>query len=203
MPEKIRMSALYSRFKDRPGARVRAWKLSSVGPSGRSVRFAPEHADALIRELLESGNFCKDTTLGSIYHRRKVSLREISITSSLHISLTSDGLLSVHVDRFSPVIGRKPGCDECRYSFPTVIRHNVTGMAEDFLRLLAGGRGQHHVDPGAFSLEEIAKELKAQAAGMHQPPEQAARRRPPRRKRQERPATGLTRKLRGSRPRRP
>ena len=201
MPEKVRISALYSRFKDRPG-RVRAWKLSSVGPSGRSVRFAPEHADALIRELLESGNFCKDTTLGAIYHRRKVSLREISTTRSLHISLTRDGLLSVHVDRVSPVIGRKPGCDDCRYSVPTVIRHNVTGMAEDFVRLLAGGRGQHHLDPAAFSLEEIAKELKEQAAGNRRTLERAARG-PARGERQERPARGLTRKLRASRSRRP
>ncbi|MDQ4145005.1 MAG: hypothetical protein M3198_14945 [Actinomycetota bacterium] len=205
MSEKVYLSSLSGRLKRYPGsARMRAWRLSSLGPRAQRVHFTPEDADALMRELLESGNFCKDTGLGRIYHRRKVSLREISTTQSLHVSVRSDGLLSVHLDRISPAVGRKPGCDDCRYSVPTVVRHNVTGIAEDFVRLLTRRRAQRHLEPANFSIQEVAKELKAEVTSRRETAESSVRRR--------RPATtegrgargkGLIHKLRPTRSRRP
>lgn len=205
MSEKGGLSRLSVRLKRYPGsARMRAWRLSSLGPRAQRVHFAPEDADALMRELLESGNFCKDTGLGRVYHRRKVSLREISTTHSLHVSLRSDGLLSVHLDRISPAVGRKPGCDDCRYSVPTVIRHNVTGIAEDFVRLLTRSRTHRHLDPANFSIEEIAKELKAEPTSKAETAESyMRRRRPARSRRQGARGKGLIQKLRESRSRRP
>jgi hypothetical protein len=53
----------------------------------RTYLCTAEDPDALVRDLEASGRFRRDTRLGSLYHRGEISLREVSPTDSLHITM--------------------------------------------------------------------------------------------------------------------
>ena len=120
------------RAENRPAARQ---------PAVRSgTRFASDDPIELARRLEASDCFCRDTRLGRLYHRNRVSYREIATADSLHVTVRQNGEVSTHVDRHSPLARRQPGGD-CRYSPLRIAAHNVSGMANDLLRL-ALGRGR-------------------------------------------------------------
>ena len=106
---------------------------------GATHTFVTEDPVALLRELEESGRFRRDTRLGAIFHRGKVSLRELSPTNSLHITVGKGNQVSAHVDRYSPLASRQPK-DLARYAVHRVAVHNVTGIAAEVARLLPGRR---------------------------------------------------------------
>jgi NRPS condensation-like uncharacterized protein len=94
-------------------------------------------AHAELRKLLHvlehSDRFRRDTRLGRLYHRGKVSFRETSPTESLHVVI--DGRhVSAHVDRICP-LDLDPD-SEAHYSWAGVIAHNLSGMVGDAARLL-------------------------------------------------------------------
>ncbi len=100
----------------------------------------------LFRQLDADGRFHRDTALGRLFHPGTVSYRQISATDSLHVAVHPDNRVSVHVDRFSPLVVRMGR--RCRYSVARAIVHNVVHLAESAARLVRRERGRHncHLD---------------------------------------------------------
>ncbi len=140
-----------------PGAapvphRVAALGLTTVvEAAGEPVRrgathhFTTEDPAALLRELEDSGRFRRDTRLGAIFHRGQVSLREVSPTHSLHITIGKGNHVSAHVDRYSPLAANQPE-QLARYALHRVAAHNVAGLAGELTRLIPGRRGRRACD---------------------------------------------------------
>jgi HAD superfamily hydrolase (TIGR01490 family) len=113
---------------------------------GAAHHFTTEDPVALLRELEESGRFRRDTRLGAIFHRGQVSLREVSPTHSLHITVGKGNRVSAHVDRYSPLAARQPE-QTARYAFHRVAAHNVAGIMGGLARLVPGRRVGHRPCP--------------------------------------------------------
>jgi hypothetical protein len=107
---------------------------------GPTHRFTVEDAGAFLRELEDTGRFRRDTRLGALFHRGKISLREVASSDSLHITVEPGNRVSAHVDRYSPLSKVQPDDARPRYSLHRVAAHNVTGMAADAARLIPGRR---------------------------------------------------------------
>ena len=118
---------------------------SPVQPAGPPVRrgathhFTTEDPAALLRELEESGRFRRDSRLGAMFHRGKVSMREVSPTHSLHITVGKGNHVSAHVDRYSPLATSQPE-HRARYALHRVAAHNLAGIADELARLIPGRR---------------------------------------------------------------
>ena len=96
----------------------------------------------LARALEASGRFRRDTPLGAILHRGKLSFREVSSTDSLHVVI--DGhRLSVHVDRVCPL---SPRGGAGQYSWLRVLTHNLADVARVVGRRLRGRPAGHRCD---------------------------------------------------------
>jgi HAD superfamily hydrolase (TIGR01490 family) len=129
-------------------SRVAALGLTApVEAAGEPVRrgathhFTTQDPAALVAELEESGRFRRDTRLGSMFHRGQVSLREVSPTHSLHITVGRGNQVSAHVDRYSPLATNQPE-QLARYALHRVAAHNLAGMAAELTRLIPGRRGR-------------------------------------------------------------
>jgi len=109
------------------------------GRRGAAHHFTTHDSAALLRELEESGRFRRDTRLGAIFHRGQVSLREVSPTHSLHITVGKGNKVSAHVDRYSPLANHQPE-QLARYALHRVAAHNVAGIASELARLIPGPR---------------------------------------------------------------
>lgn len=111
-------------------------------------RLVTNDPEALVEALENSERFRRDTTLGAIFHRRKVSFREVCPRQSLHIVV--DGhRVSAHVDDVSPL-----NCDEgtpSHYSVARVLAHNISGIRADVARRVRGR--PHHNRCGLDKLE--------------------------------------------------
>lgn len=112
----------------------------------------------LARYLADSDQFHRDTFLGRLLHPGTLSFRERVAEHSIHILITGSQV-SVHVDRYAPLTITPDGS---RYSFWRAGAHNLAHMAEDFLRLLTGRRGEHRcvlhcqrVDTGDGTLDGL------------------------------------------------
>ena len=112
-----------------------------AAPPPRTQHFTAEDPGAFMRDLEASGRFRRDTRLGSLYHPGQISLREVSLRHSLHITLGPGNKISAHVDRYSPLADRQPE-HGCRYALHRIAAHNITGMAADLARLLPRRRRQ-------------------------------------------------------------
>jgi hypothetical protein len=106
---------------------------------GAAHHFTTADPAAFLRELEESGRFRRDTRLGAIFHRGQVSLREVSPTHSLHITVGKGNKVTAHVDRYSPLASRQPE-QVARYAFHRVAAHNAAGIAGGLARLVPGRR---------------------------------------------------------------
>lgn len=78
------------------------------------THFTVKDHRSFFSSLLTTARFCVDTAVGGMLHRGATSVREISTGDSLHLSLSTDNLVSAHIDAISPVAGRETG-GLCRY----------------------------------------------------------------------------------------
>ncbi len=126
-----------------------------------------ERRATLFRELDATGRFHRDNALGRIFHPGTVSYRELTPVDSVHVAVTPDNQVSVHVDRISPLLVR---AGRCRYAVGRAIVHNLVHLAEGMGRAFRGRRGSHncHLDceivwvPDDESADEaVAEELRA------------------------------------------
>lgn len=107
---------------------------------GPTHRFTVEDTGAFLRELEETGRFRRDTRLGALFHRGKISLREVASCDSLHITVEPGNRVSAHVDRYSPLAKVQPEDTRPRYSLHRIAAHNITAVAADAARLIPGRR---------------------------------------------------------------
>lgn len=91
-----------------------------------------------------TGEFHRDSRLGRVFHPGTVSYREISANDSLHIAVTPDNRVSVHVDRVSPLSTRSG--NRSRYSLLRVLRHNVAHGVDATVRLWSRRPGDHRCE---------------------------------------------------------
>ena len=101
---------------------------------------------SLFQRLDAGGRFHRDSALGRVFHPGTLSYREISATDSVHVAVSNDNRVTVHVDRVSPLlvrVGRR-----CRYSAVRAVAHNLTHVVEALGRLATRRRGAHncHLD---------------------------------------------------------
>lgn len=132
-----------SRRRPVPWSRQRQQHRPGTGPAAPrrpGVSFESPDPAALMANLEASDRFCRDTTIGRLYHPNRVSYREISAYDSLHVSVGDGNQVSAHVDRHSPLATRRCGGPECRYSLLRIAAHNVSGMAADMWRVVRGRR---------------------------------------------------------------
>lgn len=95
----------------------------------------------LFQTLEASGRFRRDTRLGGILHRGKISLREVSANDSLHV-IVDGNRISAHIDQVCPLDVAAE--DRTRYSFTRVMAHNLSDVANGIARRLRGIHRHHH-----------------------------------------------------------
>lgn len=127
------------------------WDLRfKVAGSTPSIYFLTPYWQALWNALLATGHFCMAYGTGNSYHPEQTSLREISGSDSLHISIGPGNQVDAHIDKFSPVKNH-PGSSFCpntpspaaighfgREAFPETIRKLMRSLREkvDFVPVL-------------------------------------------------------------------
>ena len=121
-------------------------------PRRPGASFESPDPAALVANLEASDRFCRDTTIGRLYHPNRVSYREISAHDSLHVSVGEGNHVSAHVDRHSPLATRRCSGPECRYSLLRIAAHNVSGMAADMWRVVRRRRQEQSGEGGAGEL---------------------------------------------------
>jgi hypothetical protein len=93
----------------------RALQVPGLTPS---VYFVSQSGDALINALMATGRFCMAKGAGASLHPGQTTLREISKSDSLHISIGSQRSrdeFDAHIDLYSPVT-EHPGSSFCSNS---------------------------------------------------------------------------------------
>ncbi len=105
---------------------------------GREALFIADDKRALVKTLLSSGRFCRDTPTGGILHPGQISLREVSNGRGLHLVLRRDNRLYAHVDAVAPAISARPD-GQCLYSRARASAH----IRQEVLPLLWGFRINH------------------------------------------------------------
>jgi hypothetical protein len=88
---------------------------------GRSLTYATAGNDALLRALATNPRFCRDSAWGGVLHPGRVSFRELR-PGGLHIALETHDLISAHLDRETPAVGRDQD-GTCRYRGALAARH--------------------------------------------------------------------------------
>ncbi len=77
-----------------------------------SVYFMSLGGDKLIQALMATGRFCMARGIGASQHPGQTTLREISGSDSMHISIGTGDKFDVHIDKYSPVT-EHPGSSFC------------------------------------------------------------------------------------------
>jgi hypothetical protein len=94
-----------------------------VPGSTPSVYLMSRSGAALGEALVATGRFCIAWGLGASEHPKQITLREISSSDSLHISIGPGDQLDAHIDRHSPVV-EHPGSSFCpNLPSPAAISH--------------------------------------------------------------------------------
>jgi hypothetical protein len=95
----------------------------AVPGSTPSVYFLSRSWKALLQALMATGRFCTTRGIGASLHSHQTSLREISGSDSMHISIGPGNQFDVHIDRYSPV-PEHPGSIYCPDDpSPAALRH--------------------------------------------------------------------------------
>jgi hypothetical protein len=116
------LTSLYNRFKlfDLWGHVLYAGGIWATGVGG--AHFIVQDHRSFFSSLLRAGRFCVDTWLGGMLHRGATSLREVSTSDSLHVSIGARNNVSAHIDAVSPVDERGPG-GKCLYHPSRAVAH--------------------------------------------------------------------------------
>ena len=77
-----------------------------------SIYFMSRGGERLIDALMATGRFCMAHGIGASQHPGQTTLREISASDSMHVSVGPGDRFDVHIDRYSPVT-EHPGSSFC------------------------------------------------------------------------------------------
>lgn len=110
----------------------------AVPGSTPSVYFLSPSGDALIKALMATGRFCIARGIGASQHPGQTTLREISGSDSLHISIGPGNQFDAHIDRYSPV-PEHPGSSFCsNRPSPAALRHIGRELVPEIVRKKTG-----------------------------------------------------------------
>src|SRR5687768_7762884 len=148
------MTTLYQRLGE-----AGLWShIRSVGGSWTrgigGASFTTHDNKAFLQDLVASGRFCMDTPAGSLLHQGATSFREAVGGGGLHLSLSADNRITVHIDDHSPVAGvRNDG--GCRYERSKTLEH----LRHEVIPLITGSHRKRKLEaenPGeAYLLKEV------------------------------------------------
>lgn len=112
-----------------------------VPGSTPSVYFMSRGGDALGKALMATGRFCTASGLGASQHPGQTTLREISGSDSLHISIGPGDQFDAHIDRYSPVT-ESPGSSFCpNHPSPAAVSHIGRELIPEKARKILGFPG--------------------------------------------------------------
>jgi len=113
----------------------RVYKVPGRTPS---VYFMSPSGDALIKALMATGRFCMAYGIGASQHPGQTTLREISGSDSLHVSIGPGDQFDAHVDKYSPV-PEHPGGSFCSNApSPAAVGHITRELAPEWFREKTG-----------------------------------------------------------------
>ena len=114
-----------------------------------SVYFTSPSGDTLIEALMATGRFCKAYGAGASQHPGQTTLREISGSDSLHVSVGRDGRFDAHIDKYSPVPEHPDGSFCSNAATPASVGHISRELFPEKVREILGLPGfQVFPDPG-------------------------------------------------------
>jgi len=114
------------------------WRRIHVPGSTPSIYFLSSSGTALYKALMATGRFCQAHGIGASQHKDQVTLREISGSDSLHISIGPGNQFDAHMDLFSPVPER-PGSSLCsNQPSPAALRHIGRELIPEIIRKKTG-----------------------------------------------------------------
>jgi hypothetical protein len=99
---------------------VHVWGIWTTGVGG--AHFTVKDHVKFLDALLASAQFCIDSAAGGMLHRGATSVREISSSDSLHLSLGTSNQVSAHIDAISPAASRESNF-RCRYDPTAAVAH--------------------------------------------------------------------------------
>jgi hypothetical protein len=103
-----------------------------------SVYFMSLGRNALIDALMATKRFCRAHGLGASQHPGQITLREISKSDSLHISIGPGDKFDAHIDKYSPVT-KHPDSELCS-NLPSVaaLTHISRELLPEWIRRVTG-----------------------------------------------------------------
>ena len=109
-----------------------------VPGSTPAAYFVSRSGDALGAALMATGRFCTASGAGASQHPGQTTLREISGSDSLHVSIGPGDQFDAHIDRHSPVV-EHPGSSFCpNHPSPAAVAHIGRELVPEMVR--KGGR---------------------------------------------------------------
>lgn len=103
-----------------------------------SIHFTSPDGDALLAALMATGRFCMAYGAGASQHPGQTTLREISGSDSLHVSIGPGNEFDAHIDRYSPVL-EHPGSSFCSNDpSPAAVGHIGREVVPEKARKLLG-----------------------------------------------------------------
>lgn len=96
------------------------FKVPGLTPS---VYFLSRSGDAMIEALMATGRFCMAYGIGAREHPGQTTLREISRSDSLHVSVGSDDQFDAHIDKYSPAPEHPDGSFCSNAASPAAVGH--------------------------------------------------------------------------------
>ncbi len=113
-------------------------RIYNVPGSTPSVYFMSVAGGALINALMATGRFCMACGAGASQHPGQTTLREISGSDSLHISIGPGDRFDAHIDKYSPVT-EHPGSSFCsNRPSVAVLAHIGRELVPEWLRKING-----------------------------------------------------------------
>jgi hypothetical protein len=103
-----------------------------------SVHFMSLGGDKLVKALMKTGRFCMARGIGASQHPGQTTVREISGSDSLHVSIGPGDKFDAHIDKFSPV-PEHPGSSFCS-NRPSVaaVTHIGRELVPEWVRKITG-----------------------------------------------------------------
>jgi outer membrane protein OmpA-like peptidoglycan-associated protein len=139
-----------------------------------SVYFTSPGVAGLPKALLDTGRFCMAHGLGASQHPRGATLREISGSDSLHISVEGKDQIEAHIDRYSPVPEHTGGSFCSNAPSAAAVGHIGRELVSEKLRKILGLPGvevfpevppQAPVPPGSVGSEPVPEVVRMTLRG--------------------------------------
>jgi outer membrane protein OmpA-like peptidoglycan-associated protein len=115
-----------------------------------SVYFTSPAGDALIHALMATGRFCTANGAGASQHKGQTTLREISGSDSLHVSIGPGDRFDAHIDKYSPVPEHPEGGFCSNAPSPAAVGHICRELIPEMVRKGVDIFGVHIPGPPGF-----------------------------------------------------